>query len=420
MTSASPADMIAGLPPETQAKMTGLFDWFRGHVERLEDAYRELMSRFDRISRELEDKNRELTAALDENERVRNQLRSVLESMDSAAVMVDTDARITLYNAAAEKMFGVPAGQATGASYHDVFSEMTDADLPLLQTLKDGNAKAGGERYWKVGETYKPIGFTTSLVRDPQGQVLGAVEVASDLTEIKRMQQRMQHAQTLAAMGEMAATVAHEIRNPLAGIGGFAGLLERDLEIDDPRRALVRKIVQGVSSLNKIVSNLLVYTRPMELNLHRVEFTHWMDEILRYAEVEIAKENKPIEIVRDWAFASLPIRLDTEKFQQVFLNLIFNAIQAMPGQGVLTLKAAMDEEGWLRIGVCDTGLGIAPANLDKIFNPFFTTKEQGTGLGLAIVQRIVALHGGQLSVISEVGKGTEFQVRIDAKGMGNG
>lgn len=429
MTASSPGEMIAGLPPETQAKMAGLFDWFRTHVERLEEAYRELMARFDRISRELEDKNRDLTLALGENERVRNQLKSVLESMSSAAVMIDTAGHITLYNAAAEKMFSIPADQALGAAYGHVFASMaevaeapvvSETHLPLLRTLKSGEPVADQERYWRVSGGYKPIGFTTSVVRDPQGEILGAVEVASDLTELKRMQQRMQHAQTLVAMGEMAATVAHEIRNPLAGIGGFAGLLERDLEIDDPRRALVRKIVQGVSSLNKIVSNLLVYTRPMEVNLHRVEFTAWMDEILRYAEVEIAKEEKPIEIVRQWGFEKLHVRFDPEKFQQVFLNLIFNAIQAMPGEGTLTLKAHIDASGMLCIAVCDTGQGIPVANLDKIFNPFFTTKEQGTGLGLAIVQRIVNLHGGVIAVTSEVGKGTSFEVRIDAKGMGHG
>src|SRR5437868_601816 len=106
----------------------------------------------------------------------------------------------------------------------------------------------------------------------------------------------------------MAATVAHEIRNPLAGIGGFAGRLERDLEGDDPRRALVRKIVQGVSSLNKIVSNLLVYTRPMELQMQRVDFIEWMEDILRYAELEIEKEHKDIRIERDYRFERIEAR----------------------------------------------------------------------------------------------------------------
>jgi signal transduction histidine kinase len=249
--------------------------------------------------------------------------------------------------------------------------------------------------------------------------VLGAVEISTDLTNIKQMQNQMQHAKTLAALGEMSATVAHEIRNPLAGIGGFAGLLERDLDGDDPRRALVKKIVQGVSSLNKIVSNLLVYTRKMELNVLRVDFVSWMEDILNYAEVEIAKENKDIAIVRDYGFGKMEARIDPEKLQQVFLNLIFNAIQAIEGKGAITIKADLDERDFLRVAVIDDGKGI-PADIQgKIFNPFFTTKEQGTGLGLAIVQRIVALHGGEITVASGAGE-TRFEIRIDSRGSVHG
>jgi signal transduction histidine kinase len=249
--------------------------------------------------------------------------------------------------------------------------------------------------------------------------VLGAVEISTDLTNIKQMQNQMQHAKTLAALGEMAATVAHEIRNPLAGIGGFAGLLERDLEGDDPRRALVKKIVQGVSSLNKIVSNLLVFTRHMELNVQRVDFVSWMEDILNYAEVEISKENKEIEIIRQYAFESIEARIDPEKLQQVFLNVLFNAIQAIEGKGAIVIKADLDEKDFLRVAVIDNGKGIPKDIQDKIFNPFFTTKEQGTGLGLAIVQRIIALHGGAISVASSPGS-TRFEIRIDSRGSVHG
>jgi signal transduction histidine kinase len=237
---------------------------------------------------------------------------------------------------------------------------------------------------------------------------------------MKQLQNQMQHAKTLAALGEMAATVAHEIRNPLAGIGGFAGLLERDLEGDDPRRALVKKIVQGVSSLNKIVSNLLVYTRPMELQVQRVDFIAWMEDILRYAELEIEKDHKDIRIDRDYRFERIEARIDPEKFQQVFLNLIFNAIQSIEGKGVITLRIDIDSDDFLRVAIIDDGRGIPKDIMSKIFNPFFTTKEQGTGLGLAIVQRIVALHGGTIAVTSEPSKSTQFEIRLDSRGSVHG
>ncbi|MDB5051122.1 MAG: atoS 1 [Fibrobacteres bacterium] len=415
--SASPGN---GLPGETRAQLDQVFQWFNDNVAKLEGAYKDLGVKFDKISQELEEKNQKLEASFSETDRVENQLRSVLESLDSSVVMIDTEERITLFNRSAERIYAMKPEDALGKSYAEVFRTQADAHFPLIETLRHQRNLLGHEKYWKIGGGGKPIGYTTSVVKNRDGKVLGAVEISTDLTNIKQMQNQMQHAKTLAALGEMAATVAHEIRNPLAGIGGFAGLLERDLEGDDPRRALVKKIVQGVSSLNKIVSNLLVYTRHMELNLQRVDFIEWMEEILNYAEIEIAKENKDIAIARDYRFERMEARIDPEKFQQVFLNLIFNAIQSIEGKGRITIRADLDEKDFLRIAIIDDGKGIPKDIMDKIFNPFFTTKEQGTGLGLAIVQRIVTLHGGTITVTSEPGRFTRFEIRIDTRGSVHG
>lgn len=407
------------LPDETKAQLESVFQWFNDNVSKVEGAYKDLGVKFDSISKELEEKNQRLEASFRETDGVRNQLRSVLESMDSSVIMIDTDERITLLNPSAERIYGINQAGATGRSYAEAFASHADSHFPVIDTLRSGKNLVGHEKYWKVGAGFKPIGYTTCVVRDRDGRILGAVEISTDLTQIKQMQNQMQHAKTLAALGEMAATVAHEIRNPLAGIGGFAGLLERDLGPDDPRRNLVKKIVQGVSSLNKIVSNLLVFTRPMELNLRRVDFIEWMEDILRYAELEASKDKKDIEICRDYAFAKMEVRIDPEKFQQVFLNLIFNAIQAVEGKGKVTIKAEFDERDFLRVSVTDNGKGIPKDIVAKIFNPFFTTKEQGTGLGLAIVQRIVALHGGTIGVASEPGC-TRFEIRLDSRGSVHG
>lgn len=415
MPPTAPAS-LGDFPPELREKMAGVLSWFHDSVGKLEGAYRELGEKSERLTQELAVKNQRLEAALAENEAVRNQLRSVLESLDSAVVMIDPACRILLFNPAAEKVYGVSAGDVLGKDYAEVFGEGAGDHLPLIETLQRGLHLSGHEKYWKVAGRQKPIGYTTCVVRDAHGKGLGAVEISTDLTEIKRLQAQMQHAQVLAAMGEMAATVAHEIRNPLAGIGGFAGLLERDLALDDPRRTLVRKIVQGVASLNKIVSNLLVYTRPMEMQPQRVNLVEWMEDILRYAELEIQAGGKDIRIERDYGFAKLEGVIDPEKFQQVFLNLLLNAIQAIPESGTVTVSAHLDGQSFLRIGVRDSGTGIPAEALDKIFNPFFTTKEQGTGLGLAIVQRIVHLHGGTLRAESPPGGPTLFEIRIDPRG----
>lgn len=409
-------EFLNEFPDETRAQLNQVFEWFNANVAKLEGAYKELGVKFDNISQELEEKNQKLEASFREKERIENQLRSVLESLDSSVVMIDTQERITLFNPSAERIYALKPNDAVGQSYADVFAEQADSHFPLIETLRHNHTLVGHEKYWKIGNGLKPIGYTTSVVKDRNGQVLGAVEISTDLTQIKQLQNQMQHAKTLAALGEMAATVAHEIRNPLAGIGGFAGLLERDLEGDDPRRALVKKIVQGVSSLNKIVSNLLVYTRPMELQMQRVDFIQWMEDILRYAELEIEKDHKEILIERDYRFEKIEARIDPEKFQQVFLNLIFNAIQSIEGKGRIILRIDLDASDFLRVAIIDDGRGIQPEIISKIFNPFFTTKEQGTGLGLAIVQRIVALHGGTISVTSVPTEATQFEIRLDSRG----
>jgi two-component system, NtrC family, sensor histidine kinase HydH len=200
------------------------------------------------------------------------------------------------------------------------------------------------------------------------------------------MQAEVQQDRVLRALGEMAATVAHEIRNPLGGIGGYAGLLARGIPPEDPKRKLVDKIIGGVSSLNKIVSNLLVYTRRTHLQKHSVNIVSWLESILAHAEIEIEKEGKRIRLERDFPQAEMRAEIDAERFQQILLNLLINAIQAVEGDGLIRIGLRPVGSS-LELIIADSGKGIAPENLDQIFTPFFTTKEQGTGLGLAIVKK---------------------------------
>ncbi len=405
---------LDNLSEDTQTKMSQVFDWFNNNVNRLESAYRDIGMRFDKISLELEDKNAQLIESFVENENIKTQLRSVLESIHSGVVMVNTEGKITLFNAAAESLYGVETSKVIMHPIAEVFED-PECAKSLLDTLKSNQGVSNQEKYVsRKGKTI-PIGFTTSIVRDPKGKILGAVEIATDLTHMKQMQNQVQHAKTLAAIGQMAATVAHEIRNPLGAIGGFAGLLERDLPADDSRKSLVNKIVQGVSSLNKIVSNLLVFSRPMEIQLRKIEILEWIEEILRYAELEISRLGKDIIISRDYQIKGGKVFMDPEKFQQVLLNLTFNAIQAIPEEGELKITVGMNPENFLFINIQDNGRGIDPENMEKIFDPFFTTREQGTGLGLAIVKRIVELHSGNISVESKKGYWTRFSIVLNSE-----
>jgi len=410
------SDKLTNLSEDTQSKMGQVFEWFNTNVSRLETAYKDIGLKFDRINLELEDKNQRQIQAFIDNEAIKTQLKSVVESMNSGVVMVDVNGSIILFNPAAEKIYSIKASEAIGNPIKKVMTQKKESRLQLMETLNERKEYTDQEKYWEVNGRMKPIGFTTSVVKDPKGEVLGAVEISTDLTQMKQMQNQVQHAKTLAAIGQMAATVAHEIRNPLGAIGGFAGLLERDLEPHDTRRDLVRKIIQGVSSLNKIVSNLLVFSRPMELSLQQIDFFDWVEEILRYAELEVSRGDKTIRFEREYSSEKILVNIDSEKFQQVFLNLMFNGIQAIESEGLLKISIGMDKNDFLLISIQDDGKGIKNEDLSKIFDPFYTTREQGTGLGLAIVKRIVDLHGGTIAVKSEINKGTEFLIKLNSKG----
>jgi len=279
-------------------------------------------------------------------------------------------------------------------------------------------------------------------------------DLQQSLTERTRLEDQISRMNTLAALGQMAATVAHEIRNPLGGIAGFAGLLERDLPVDDPRRKWVKKIIEGVSSLNAIVTGLLHYTRPVRLNAHRIDIVSLIEESASFVEIDLARrDDQAISIARAYEVPGVACLADPEQMQQVFLNLLQNAAQAMPGGGTITVSVRKTGNGamepvlptlppeaekqrsgetgkeslsdspplpfsvsevgeWVEVAVADTGEGMPEEVQRQLFTPFFTTKENGTGLGLATARKIVEAHRGTIRVTSEVGRGSTFAIAL--------
>jgi signal transduction histidine kinase len=239
--------------------------------------------------------------------------------------------------------------------------------------------------------------------------------------KLKHMEQEMMRVKTLAALGEMAAVVAHEVKNPLGGIRGFAELLDRDLTSDDPRKRLVKKIMEGVETLDRIVLSLLDYTKPIKLNPQKVEMVKFIDEVINFFEMGNSQKKVGIRVKKKYPPDELKFYVDAEQFRQVLLNLLYNAVQAMPGGGELTVAlnqesessgAHLDGNNCMVLDVSDTGTGMSKTTQDKLFTPFFTTKERGTGLGLATVKKIVEAHRGEIQVKSESGKGTSIRIRL--------
>jgi len=379
---------------------------------------------------QLERKNAQLESQMKEGENTKNFLQSILENIYTGALVIDTTGVITHFNKAAEEITGYLKDNVLGRNYRLIFpGERQKSALYTLTTGKENYHRQ--KRLRTLDGAHRDVEFSTTIVRAADGDILGVVETFNDISEIKKLQERITQIETLAALGEMAASVAHEIRNPLGGIGGFAGLLDRQLAAEDPRRKLIRPIIEGVSRLNNIVGNLLTFTRPQKLSPSAVPLQKTLTEIIDFFRISLGNLEKNVEVHTDFLPEDPIVHLDVQLFQQILINVLKNAYDAMNGGGVIrvTTRLSMPEslsdileddekEELLRlfssveIDIADTGCGIPAEVLPKLFNPFFTTKDDGNGLGLAIVKKILLLHRGDINVRSTSAEGTTFTINL--------
>ena len=243
-----------------------------------------------------------------------------------------------------------------------------------------------------------PLALSSTPLTDEAGAPSGAVILLRDLREIKRLEAQVRRSEKLAAIGKLAAAVAHEIRNPLSSIRGFAQFLSHILK-DRPRdHEYAVVMVKEVDRINRVVTDLLTFARPQETEASPVDLPELVGHVLRLVEGDARSGNVTIE--RKLPKPMPGVVLDGGQITQLLLNLCLNALQAMNGGGALTVGAEKDDRGGLTLWVADDGPGIPPEHQDRIFDPFFTTRDKGTGLGLAIVQKIVENHHGGIHVES--------------------
>lgn len=406
------AEISDGISQEILASFQQVINDFQLRAEQLSQAYAAMRRDFKKLNLELDKKNKELQNSLSKIEEMQTYLDSILQSMENGVIGIDTQGIITHFNRAASEITGYDPSEILNKPYASIFSEENRKEPELLSILKNetytGKLK---EKIIKHKDSHPiPITYHQSLLRDKKGRKLGAVEIFSDISKIKALEEEMQRTRTMAALGEMSATVAHEIRNPLGAMGMWVALLEKDLEPEDPKRRIVVKITEGLSRLNKIVSNLLVFTRPVKVEHKRVDIRYIVKENIDFIRVETESINPQINIKYTYSDNPIEVSIDPEKISQVLLNLCLNAVQAMPKGGTLSVTVSEEAHGYVIINIEDTGCGIPEENLQKIFDPFFTTKEDGTGLGLAIVKKYVELHCGYIEVKSRVGEGSCFKI----------
>lgn len=401
---------------EKLALLQQAFESFRERSEILETAYNQMTEKFSQLNLELDEKNRRLEESLQEQERLRTIIESILETMHNGVVAVDNAGNVTQFNRAAEEITGYPRNEIMGKHLEKSFGEKGMAESTVLEVLHSGSGHERDEKVlWDKEGAPVPIVYQSSLLKDPRGDTIGAVEIFSDVTKLKELEQENQQNKTLAALGEMAATLAHEIKNPIGAMGTWARLLDRSINKEESKKKqTIGKIIDALSRLNKIVSSMLIFGRQSHTaTLRTVNIKEMLHDFIDSMEVEVVfVSGKSIEVIKEWDDAPVTVSIDPEKIRQVLLNLVINGVQAMGEEGTLTVSCdtpSKDAE-YVKIAVSDTGSGIEEDKLETIFTPFHTTKENGTGLGLAIVKKLVDFHGGAISVKSEPGSGTTFEM----------
>lgn len=340
----------------------------------------------------------------------------IMDSMTDGIITVDNHGVITSLNQAAERLTGYEAEEIVGVAYEKVFCHGKRFNSLLLDTLRTGKSHLGQETDYPVRTGTIHISTSTTRLRNANEEIIGAVVVFRDLTANHRLEQQVKRADRLAALGELMAGVAHEVRNPLTSIKGFVQYLA-DSDSEEERREYTPIIIKEVDRVNRIIEELLYFARPNPASITAVDVNNLLEQTL------VLVKNKTVRNLVEFDLelaADLPlVEMDAEQFKQVFLNLVINAIQAMQRQGIITIRTAWNKEvSRVCISFADTGVGIAEQDAVKIFDPFYTTKETGTGLGLPVVHRIVTAHRGQIKVDSVVGQGTTITVNIPLRQMG--
>jgi len=333
--------------------------------------------------------------------------REVVTRLPVGLIATDAEGRIAFFNQAAENITGITIKDARGCLPDDVlpdywcgFKDAITKDETIIE--REMVCTFSPERT-------VPVSISASRIVNEEGAFVGHVIILRDLGEVRRLQEEIRRTEKLAALGGLAAGVAHEIRNPLSSIKGMASYFGSKFPDGSEDQAAARVMSDEVDRLNRVISELLDFARPSELSRRPTDVEQLLTHSLKLIERDAAVKNITIEQTIDMDPSQRP-ELDADRFAQCLLNLYLNAIQATPEGGLLKVHALTPREGRLQFEIADTGEGIAEDLQQQIFNPYFTTKPKGTGLGLAIVHKIVEAHGGRITVHSTPGQGTCFRI----------
>ncbi|MCX8131840.1 MAG: ATP-binding protein [Clostridia bacterium] len=334
-----------------------------------------------------------------------NYTSGIIESIKSGVVAVNNDLLITMINKGAKNILKV-GDNCIGQNFSDAFSCCKEVNERIYDSVRKGIAYDNLELIMKDDNTVRTIKISLyPLIFEETKK--GLVIILEDVTEVKRLQQHVQRNDKLAALGELSSGIAHEIRNPLGIIKAIGQTMKNELSTNLEVVNELEIIDEEIERANRIVKALMEFGRPGGNKKMSLSISSILKEVFTVTSKYM--EQHKVELIFE-EVCSADVIGDKEQLKQAFINIIFNAVQAMNGGGKLSVCIKEDLDKAVGISFKDTGTGITDGDISKIFNPFFTTKDDGTGLGLSIVHRIVEEHGGKINVISKRGQGTTFEI----------
>ncbi|HEY7650839.1 MAG TPA: ATP-binding protein [Methylomirabilota bacterium] len=386
-------------------------------IGRLAVAFNHMAAQLFHQRAALEDVHSELKQRFEELADLKSYTDSILASVTSGIVTVDLDGRVVMLNPAGELLTGFFAGEAARRYCTEVFDATPEMGEILMETLTSrapiSNVSLTLRR--RAGGTL-PIELSTAPLKGGDGKDLGAVGIFRDLTAVRTLQSQLQRSDRLAALGTLAAGLAHEIKTPLTSVLLFSRHLVRRFDDEHFRERFQSLVPRELERINRIVERLLELARPPRLTFSLVRLPGLLDRVVELHAAQL--EARRIVVAREYARDVPPIQADEEALYQAFVNVVSNAIEALSSGGRLTVRVGWhDGPGRPRpfsrrvaVEIADTGPGIRTADAEHVFTPFFTTKEGGTGLGLAIAHKIIQDHGGGIDFRSTPDVGTTFRI----------
>jgi len=328
---------------------------------------------------------------------------NIIQSISSGLITTGLDGRITLVNTAALKLLERTAANLLGIPLCELFLDpLPNAESPQPH----GEVRLDPPKSFR-----KTVRVRVGELTIPDCGVQGYVYSIDDLTEIRRLEREVRMQDRLAAVGRLAAAIAHEIRNPLTSIAGSVSMLRGDPEMSEEHRHLLEIVTRESQRLNSIITDFLAYSRTKQYRFDKVDVVQLVEDTLTLIDHRMTAEKTGIVIERHFATSQALAIADGDKLKQVFWNFCENAVRAMKGGGKLTVSLESHGDDW-QVGFTDTGTGMTPQQTEKIFEPFQSNFEGGTGLGLAIVYQIVQAHEGKVWARSRPGQGTTFVLRL--------